>query len=34
MDWLDLAQDREQVAGSCDCGFEFSGSTKCGEFLD
>jgi hypothetical protein len=24
----------EQVAGSCECGNEPSGSIKCGEFLD
>jgi hypothetical protein len=23
-----------QVAGSCECGNELSGSIKCGEFLD
>ena len=23
-----------QVAGSCECGYEPSGSIKCGEFLD
>jgi hypothetical protein len=30
MDWIDLGQ----VAGSCECGNEPLGSTKCGEFLD
>ena len=25
---------RRQVAGSCECGDEPSGSTKCGEFLE
>ena len=34
MDWFDLAQDRERVAGTCECGNEPSGSIKCGEFLD
>ena len=34
MDWIELAQDREQVAGTCECGNEPSGSVKCGEFLD
>ena len=34
MDWTELAQDRGQVAGTCDCGNEPSGSVKCGEFLD
>ena len=33
MDWIGLAQDR-QVADSCECGNEPSGSVKCGEFLD
>jgi hypothetical protein len=32
MDWIELAQDR-QVAGTCECGNEPSGSIKCGEFL-
>ena len=30
MDWIDTAQ----VAGTCECGNEPSGSLKCGEFLD
>ena len=34
MDWIDLAQDRGQVAGTCECGNERSGSIKCGEFFD
>jgi hypothetical protein len=34
MDWIDLAQDRGQVAGAYECGNEPSGSTKCGEFFD
>jgi len=25
---------QEQVAGTCECGNELSGSIKCGEFLD
>jgi hypothetical protein len=33
MDWIGLAQDR-QVAGTCECGNEPSGSIKCGKFLD
>jgi hypothetical protein len=33
MNWVELAQDR-QVAGTCECGNEPSGSIKCGEFLD
>jgi hypothetical protein len=32
-DWIDVAQDR-QVAGTCECGDEPSGSIKCREFLD
>jgi len=34
MDWIELAQDSGQVAGTCDCGNEVSGSIKCGECLD
>ena len=34
MDWIGLAQDRRQVADSCECGNEPSGSVKRGEFLD
>jgi hypothetical protein len=33
MDWIDLAQDGGQVAGSCTLGNEPSGSIKCGEFF-
>jgi hypothetical protein len=33
MEWIELAQDG-QVAGTCECGNEPSGSIKCGEFLD
>jgi hypothetical protein len=32
-DWIRLAQDR-QVADTCECGNEPSGSIKLGEFLD
>jgi len=32
MDWIGLAQDREEVADACECGNEPSGSVKCGEF--
>jgi hypothetical protein len=32
MDWIELAQG--QVAGTCECGNEPSGSVKCEEFLD
>jgi hypothetical protein len=34
MDWIHMAQDRDRVADSCECGNEQSGSIKCGEFLD
>jgi hypothetical protein len=30
LSWLRI----EQVAGNCECGNEFPGSIKCGEFLD
>ena len=33
-DWMELAQDRGQVAGACEYGNELRGSVKCGEFLD
>jgi len=29
-----LAQDRGQVAGTCESGYETLGSIKCGEFHD
>jgi hypothetical protein len=32
-DWIDLDQDRGNVAGTCDCGNEISGSIKWGNFL-
>jgi hypothetical protein len=31
---MHLAQDRDQVAGSCEHGNQVSGSIKGGEFLD
>jgi hypothetical protein len=35
MDSISVAQDRDrQVAGFCECGYEPSGSIKCGEFLE
>jgi hypothetical protein len=34
MDWVNLAQDRELVAGCYAHGNEPSGNIKCGEFLD
>jgi hypothetical protein len=34
MDWIELAQDRGQVAGTCECGNEHLFSIKCGELLD
>jgi len=33
VDWIDLAQDRDKVAGSGEHGNESSGSIKCEEFL-
>jgi len=33
-DWIELAQDKGQVAGNCECGNEPSGPIKCGEFLE
>jgi len=30
MDWIELAQDVSQVAGTCECGNESPGSIKCG----
>ena len=32
LDWTGTGQ--RQVADSCECGNELSGSVKCGEFLD
>ena len=34
MDWIDLVQNTDRLAGSCECGNEPSGSIKCEEFLD
>jgi hypothetical protein len=34
MNWIELAQDMGQVAGTVECVNEPSGSIKCGEFLD
>jgi hypothetical protein len=34
MTWIELARDKGQVVGTCECGNELSGSIKCGEFLD
>jgi hypothetical protein len=33
IDWIDLAQDRDQWEGSCEHGNEPSGSIKFGEIL-
>ena len=33
MDWIGLTQDKD-VAVTCECGNEPSGSVKCREFLD
>jgi len=34
IDWIDVAEDEVQVADTCVCGNETSGSVKCREFLD
>ena len=34
VDWIELAQDTDSLAGTCECGNEPSGFIKCGEFLD
>jgi hypothetical protein len=34
MDWIDLAQDRDQWRDSCEHGDEPSGSLKCREVLE
>ena len=34
VEWIDLFQDSEGVAGFCECGNERAGSIKRGEFLD
>jgi hypothetical protein len=34
MDWIDLAQDRDQWRGSCEHGKEPSSSIKCWEVLE
>ena len=34
MDWIELAQDRDNWKGSCERGNEPSGSIKRGEILD
>jgi hypothetical protein len=34
MDWIDLAQDRDQWGGSCEHGNEHTGSIKCWEVLE
>ena len=32
-DWMELAQDKGRVAGTCECGDEPSGSKSAGNFL-
>jgi len=34
MDWIELAQEKGEVAGICGYYNEPSGSIKCGEFLE
>jgi hypothetical protein len=32
--WTDLSEDRHRWTATCECGYDLSGSIKCGEFLD
>jgi hypothetical protein len=34
VDWIDLAQERDQLEGSCECGDDPSGSIKYWEVLE
>jgi hypothetical protein len=34
VEWIDMAQDRDKVEGSCGHGIEPSGSMKCCEVLE
>ena len=34
IDWIDVAEDKVQVAGTFICGNEQAGSGNCGGFLD
>jgi hypothetical protein len=34
MDWIELAQDRDRLAGTCECGNEPSSSIKCRESIE
>jgi hypothetical protein len=34
VDWIDMAQDRDQWKGSCEHGVEPSGSIKCWEVFE
>ena len=34
MDWIELARDRDEGVGTCECGNEPSGSIKFAEYLD
>ena len=34
MNGIELAQDRDQVAGCCKCSNEPPGSIECGEFIE
>jgi hypothetical protein len=34
IEWIELVQDTNEVAGTCDCGNEPSGSIKYEEFFD
>jgi hypothetical protein len=34
VDWIGLAQDREKLESSCECGNEHSGTMKCCETIE
>jgi hypothetical protein len=34
MDWIDLAQDRDKMVGTCKHGNELSGTIKCRKFIE
>jgi hypothetical protein len=34
MDWIEVAQDRDRLPGTCECSNEPLGPLKCREFLD
>jgi len=34
MNWIELAQEKGKITGTCECGNKLSGSIKCGENRD